>query len=196
MGSYYYLTAQLPFLIYEQKPPMSSSSFKALAGSLMLEEDAVFLDVILLDTKPRGGSDGSYAEPAPLSGCDFIDNWREWERVLRLNLAKHRAIKIKRDVSAFEPPCYPADAASVAVKAVNGELSPLETEIFIDKARWNAIDALAGNNYFDRNIIFAYFLKLLLLERRQLFNVERGFAEYKSLYADIIESAQNAGEHK
>ena len=199
MGSYYYLIAQLPFLIYEQKPPMSSSAFKALAESLILEDDAALMGSLSLEPAPPGaGSDGpSYAVPAALTGCDFIDGWREWERSLRLNLAKHRAIKLKRDsVSTFEPPSFPADAAAVAVKAVTGEWSPLEAEIFLDRARWNAIEILAGNDYFDRNNVFAYFLKLMLLERRQSFNAETGFAEYKSLYASIIDSAQNAGEPK
>jgi hypothetical protein len=182
--------AQLPFLIYEQRPPMSSAAFKALAESLMEGDDAVLLSNIRLD--PGAGDEGAH-----LTGCNFIDNWCTWERTLRLNLERNRAIKIKRDsLSMAEPPFYPADAAAVAQKAVNSESSPLDTEIFIDKARWSAIDNLAGNDYFDRNNVYAYLLKLMLIERRLLFNVERGFAEYKSLYASIIESAQNAGEHK
>jgi len=47
------------------------------------------------------------------------------------------------------------------------------------------------------NNIYAYYLKLLLLERRQSFNTEKGFAEYKTLYAEILESAQKSpGETK
>ena len=197
MGSYYYLMAQLPYLTYEQKPPMSCEAFKALSQSLMTEEDVPFLDCVSLDPDPSNINERpSYSEPAVPTGCDFIDNWREWERALRLNLSKHRAVKIKRDSTAFEPPSFPADAATVALRAVNSELSPLESEIFIDKARWNVIDNLAGRDYFDRNNVYAYLLKLMLLERRQLFNSENGFTEYKSLYASIIESAHNAGEHK
>ena len=198
MGSYYYLIAQLPFLTYEQKPPMSSAAFKALSESMMLEDDAAIIGHLSLDPAPAGSEGLSYAEPALPTGCGFIDGWREWERSLRLNLAKHRSIKIKREnVLTFEPPFYPADAAAAALKAVTGDFSPLEAEIFLDRARWNAIENLAGNDFFDRNNIYAYFLKLMLLERRQEFNVEKGFAEYKSLYASIIDSAQNTvGEPK
>ena len=198
MGSYYYLMAQLPFLIYEQKPPMTSGAFKDLALSILTEEDAVFMDQLAIDPAPDTAADVSaYAQKAPSTGCGFIDEWREWERSFRLNLAKHRAVKTKREsTGALEPPPYPQDAAAAAVRAVNGENSPLEGEIIIDKARWNAIDALAGIDYFDRNNVYAYFLKLVLLERRHLFNVDNGMNEYKSLYAEIIESAHSLGEPK
>ncbi len=146
-----------------------------------------------LDPNPEGKTIPSYAEPTPSTGCDFIDSWREWERSLRLNLAKNRAAKLKRDnLSAAEPPFYPVEAVAAAVKAVNAEISPLEGEYLIDKARWNAIETLAGTNYFDRNSVYAYFLKLMLIERRMSFNTERGFTEYKSLYASIIESEHNS----
>ncbi len=193
MASYYYLMAQLPYLIYEQKPPISSAGFKALAETQLIEEDAALLNCLSIDPDPEGKTIPSYAELTPSTGCEFIDSWREWERSLRLNLAKNRASKLKRDnvSSSSEPPFYPVEAVAAALRAVNTDISPLEGEFLIDKARWNAIDMLAGNNYFDRNSVYAYLLKLMLIERRMSFNTERGFTEYKSLYASIIES-----EHK
>ena len=196
MGSYYYLMAQLPFLIYEQKPPMSSSAFKALVEPLLTESDVALMKCLSIDPDPdSAGKEGpSYMESLPSTGCGFIDEWREWERSFRLNLSKHRAVKVRRDnVAVAEPSPYPQDAAAAAARAVTGESSPLEAEIQIDKARWNAIDSFAGIDYFGINNIYAYFLKLLLLERRQAFNVETGFSEYKSLYSEIIENSQNSG---
>jgi hypothetical protein len=55
---------------------------------------------------------------------------------------------------------------------------------------------LAGIDYFSKNVVFAYFLKLLLLERQQLFDTEKGFTEYKSLYVSIMENTQHVGEPK
>jgi hypothetical protein len=179
---------------------MSSSAFKELAKSLLDETDAALMELIDLDPQPlKGGDEGpSYADNAPASGSDFIDRWREWERTLRLNLARHRSIKTKRDNSApVEPPVFPADAAAAAVKAVVAVDSPLEGEILIDKARWNAIEVLQGGDYFGRNTIFAYLLKLILLERRASFKTDVGFAEYKSLYASILDRVhESAGESK
>jgi hypothetical protein len=184
---------------------MTSAAFKSLAVSLMDEGDAALMDQLYLDPDPAHAgatpfqsSEGpSYVDRAPSTGCAFIDEWRDWERSFRLNAQKHRLIKTKREnTGVAEPPVFPTDAAAAAVKAVVGTDSPLEGEIIIDKARWNAIDVLVGNDYFDRNTIFAYYLKLVLLERRDSFKTEEGFAEYKSLYASILESAHPVGETK
>ena len=192
MGQYYYLVPQLPYLVFGQTPPMSPEAFREMALPLMDEEDAVLLDTLGLGLKPPIGD----AAGVP-SGSDFIDRWREWERILRLNLVKHRAGKLKREAPSSEPPVIPSDAVSAAVKAM--QESPLEGEIIIDKARWNAIDTLLeGSGLFDRNVVFAYMLKLIILNRQALFQTERGFSEYKSLYASILEQSGNlsAGESK
>jgi hypothetical protein len=180
---------------------MSSAAFRDLARPLLSKADGVLLDLLDIDPQPpKNGDDGpSYADNAPASGSDFIDRWREWERSLRLNLARHRAGRTKRENGApVEPPAFPADAVTAVKTAVAAE-SPLEGETALDKARWNAIDVLQGSDYFDRNTIYAYLLKLKILERSALFKAEEGFAEYKSLYASILESAQSgespAGEH-
>jgi hypothetical protein len=178
---------------------MSSSAFKDLAKSLLNPSDAVLLELCGLD--PAGkkeGPDGegpAYADNAPSSGCGFIDHWREWERTLRLNLARYRAQRLKREGGApVEPPIHPADAVAAALKAAVAVESPLEAELVLDKARWDAIEYLQGINYFDRNTIYAYLLKLLLLERRAAFQVEEGFLEYKSLYASILDRVQSGAE--
>jgi len=197
VGSYYYLVSQLPYLMYGQTPPMSPEAFRELATPLLEKQDAALLDTIALDPLPLGSGEASYAEKVPSCGSEFIDNWREWERILRLNLAKLRFIKTKREgVFPVEPPGSPPAAVSAAAKALNE--APIEGETVIDKARWDAIDSLQGTDYFDRNTIFAYMLKLLILERQASFNVEKGFAEYKSLYASILEQSGtlSAGDYK
>ena len=204
MGAYYYLVSQLPSLVYGQKPPMLPETFKDLAKSLLKAEDAALLDMVSLDPAPSeySGTQGapasssiSYADQAPSSGSDFIDAWREWERALRLNLARQRAVKVKREGAALaEPPVIPADAATAAHGAITAVDSPLEADIFLDKARWSAIEALQGTDYFDRNTVFAYLLKLLILQRRDSMHTETGFSEYKSLYASIMSGIAVGGD--
>jgi len=189
VGQYYYLVPQLPYLVFGQAPPMSPEAFRALALTLLDAEDAALLDTLGLGLIPPRDEISS--------GSDFIDKWREWERILRLNLVKLRAGKLKREAPASDPPVLPSDAASAAAKAV--QETPLEGEIIIDKARWHAIDTLLeGSGPFDRNAVFAYMLKLIILNRQALFQAERGFSEYKSLYASILEQSGKltAGESK
>jgi hypothetical protein len=187
--------AQLPYIIYEQKPPMSSESFRELALSFLSKEDAAILSSIPHSIYYTDNDEELEKTGMNATGCAFVDKWREWERTLRLNMARERANKLKRPKASEEPPVVPADAAYTAIKAVVGDGSPLKKEISLDKDRWTAIEILAGNDYFHRNSVFAYYLKLMLLERRQLFNAETGFTEYKSIYAKIIENSQYSTEY-
>jgi hypothetical protein len=184
--AYYYLVAQLPSLIYGQPAPMSSKHFRELAEQALSPEDAAFLGCFTLNP---------FADPpagvAPKGAPSFLEQWREYEKALRLNLARYRAARIKREVPS-EVPEYPADAAAAA-KAAAAMDSPLEAEIFLDEERWRAIGLFQGLNYFDRNFVYAYLLKLLLLERRSCFRTEEGFVEYKGLYAAVMEAAGSGG---
>ena len=184
MGSYYYLGAQLPYLVYGQNPPMSSSAFKAMAWEHMSSGDAELLDFCTLDPDPPKDTSGATKEGAR-TRSDFINSWKEWERVLRLNLAKSRALKLKRD--AVDAPDAPVDAAIAAKNAMTME-SPLEAEVFLDKARWDAIDSFQGISVFSESAIYAYLLKLLIMERRMVFDTDEGYNEYKGLYAAILGS--------
>jgi hypothetical protein len=194
VGSYYYLAAQLPYLIYGQAVPMSSATFRELARSALNVQDAAVLDCCTLDPDPAGeGKTGlAYAEMAPPVSSEFINRWREWERALRLNLARSRAQKVKREgLQAADAPEHPAGAAGAAKTALTLE-SPLEAELFLDKARWDAIEELQGIGAFSENAMYAYLLKLLLMERRAAFRAEEGFSEYKGLYTAILERAAGA----
>ena len=201
MGSYYYLAAQLPYLVYGQGAPMSSAAFKDLARDKMSSADAAVLDFCTLDPEPlaaeaAASAGPTYAERPPRTPSEFVNRWKEWERALRLNLARNRAQKLKRGESSgrdaanvADAPDYPADAAAVAKNAQTIE-SPLEAEIFLDKARWDAIENFQGISTFSENAIYAYLLKLLLMERRVAFKTEEGFTEYKALYAAILGEAK------
>jgi len=172
---------------------MSSAEFRDLARSLLNSHDRALFEMVDLDPggKEQSASGPSYAENAPKSGCPFIDKWREWERTLRLNLAKQRAGKTKHEASMpLEPPVLPVEATQAVTRAVTASESPLEAEYVLDKARWDAIESLQGIEYFHRNTIFAYLLKLLILERHAMFNVDKGYAEYNSLYDSILGNVQ------
>jgi hypothetical protein len=158
---------------------MRSSAFVELCKTKLSSADAKLLDWCVLD--PADGGDVN---------VPFIDAWRSWERTLRLQLARFRKERLKREGAGIEPPEYPADAVSAAKAAVGIE-SPLEAELFLDEARWRAIEAFQGIDYFNANVIYAYLLKLRLLERKALFKAEEGFNEYKALYTAIAESSGN-----
>lgn len=169
---------------------MTSPSLRELCRELMTTADAALLDLCVLDpfavtaTNSGEGEAAVSADSSPL-----ISGWLEWERSLRLALAKIRGQKLKRDISQLaEPPADALDAIAVAKAAVAID-SPLEAELFLDRARWDAVEQLQTRNYFDRDTVYGYMFKLLLLERKALFRVEEGFAEYKAIYASVMEAA-------
>jgi hypothetical protein len=163
---------------------MSSGAFKALVRDLADPADAALLEFCVLD--PALAGDGAVPQA-------FIRGWLEWERALRLNLARQRAQKLKRDFP-LEPPDDPLDAAAAAKAALALE-SPLEAELYLDRARWDAVTALEGFEYFSRNRVYAYLLKLLLLERHDLFKTEEGYAEYNNIYASIMNAASRGAAY-
>jgi hypothetical protein len=171
---------------------MSSEAFRDLCKGALSDADLAVLNLCTLDPDAEGGLSG--AESSGLRSSAFINDWRNWERSLRLNLARYRAQRLRRERgAALDPPDYPADAAAAAKAAVAMD-SPLEAEIFLGKARWDAIELFQGIDYFSNNTLFAYLLKLRLLERRALFKAEEGFAEYTGLYASIKEQPENASK--
>jgi hypothetical protein len=181
VGSYYFLAAQLPYLIYGQAAPMKSDDFLKMAQKSLNSRDASALGLCVLN--PPGG---------PKTPHGFINSWCEWERALRLNLARNRAQKLKRD-GAPDAPEHPADAAAAA-KAAFAMDSPLDAEIFLGEVRWKAIENFQGLSLFNENAIYAYLLKLRLCERRQAFKTEEGFLEYKTLYDSILKASKPGGE--
>ena len=192
MSQYYYLAAQLPGLTYGQNVPMTSVAFAELAREHLAASDAEELERCTLALELPPTDNAAFSSSNEESGAakeaksQFVRKWKEWERTLRLNLARNRAKKLKREDGGFAWTAdYPFDAAAAARAACAME-SPLEAEIFLDKARWDTIESLQGLDIFSMDSILAYKLKLLLMERRMSFNTEEGYTEYKGLYAAIL----------
>jgi hypothetical protein len=170
---------------------MSSEHFRGLCRAGLSADDARLLPFCTLDPFKISGDADPKAVPVAASQT-FIRQWSEWEKALRFNLARARAARIKRD-NPPEAPDYPQDAVAAAKTASTMD-SPLEAEIFLDGARWKAIENFQGLGYFEINTVYAYLLKLLLMERRSAFRTEEGFTEYKGLYASIVEAASTSTE--
>ena len=175
--NYYYFIATLPSISYGDKPPVSSDAFRELCNALLHPDDAALLKYCYYDPK-------LVVETVQPTGSAFIDLLMLRERVLILNLAFIRAAKLKRP-SPEDPP-HDVPRAEARGKTAFEMEDPLEATIYIDEGRWGALDDMVGLNTFGVNNIFAYFLKLQLMERRQLFDAERGSGNYRKLYDSIL----------
>ena len=175
--NYYYFVATFPSISYGDKPPVSSEEFREQCRSLLHPEDAALLPYCYYDPKLA-------VETVQPTGSDFIDLLMLRERVLVLNLAFIRAAKLKRP-SPEDPP-HDVPRAEARGKTAFEMDDPLEATIYIDEGRWGALDDMVGLDLFGVNNVFAYLMKLQLLERRQRFEVEKGSAAYRELYDTIL----------
>lgn len=177
MSAYYYVAASLPLLLdADQKPPMASSELLEFCRRFL--SDADFDDLSGCDLNPEESRGGG-----------FSDRYREWERSLRNHLLTLRAQEQGVEDEPFRresPPVF--GTRRIAQEAMNCS-TPLEAEIYLDNERWSYVDDLANGHFFDMEFLQGYRLKLLLQERRSLFEEEKGFAAYKQIYSRVLEAS-------
>ena len=184
MSAYYYFVASLIHVNYGDKPPISSEDFRVQCNNLLSTKDAALIRYCYFDPKLA-------VETVHPTGSDFIDMLMLRERVLNLNLAFLRAARLRRS-SPGDPP-HDVPRAEALAKAVIEIDDPLEAALTIDRARWGALDEMVGYDNFSVNTIFAYLMKLQLLERKERFDAEKGAAEHRRLYDTILKEYNSKG---
>lgn len=180
MTNYYYAMAQLPAIVNGTMPALSYRKFLSLMEGVVGKRDYKLLQNLSLtpciDNKK--------------TGVAFLDRWGEYERSLRLALAKVRAEKLNWSLTREQQERFNGDEALDSKKIAREAIAiddPMQAESFLTKARVGAAQALRGGNGFNRDALFSYAISLLLLERQYGFNVETGQTEYKAIYDKILE---------
>ena len=175
--AYYYLVSQLPNISTTEGKanlPLNGKSFIELAGRFISEDEKITLNGLSLVPPKELTSTGSV----------FLDTWYEKERNLRFALAQIRAQKMKKDSIPLPPGCT-ADIVNIARTAV-GMDSPLSAEQFLFEYRIKLLDEIRPMDNFSIDAVYAYGLKLMLVERMRKFNVENGKASYHEIYDNIL----------
>lgn len=175
--AYYYLVSQLPNISTAESKtslPLSSEQFYELAGRFINEKEKSVLEKLSLIPPMT-------LEP---TGSSFLDVWYEKERNLRCALAQIRAQKLHKDSVPLPPGCT-ADIVSAARTAV-GMDSPLSAEQFLYDYRLHLLDDLRPLDGFSIDAVYAYGLKLMLVERMRKFEVENGKTSYHKIYDTIL----------
>ena len=178
MGSLYYLVSQLPALeSYEGRGqlPITEKSFKELCSRFLSEKDIKNLEKLSLEPSKSEESTGS----------QFLDKWNEKERALRFALAQVRALRMKKEAEMLPGSCT-ADIVQAARTAV-GMDSPLSAEQFLYEYRLRLLDDLRPLDGFSIDAVYAYGLRLMLVERMRKFEVENGKASYHKIYDTILD---------
>ncbi len=182
MSSYYFTVSSLPYLRFEDPPPLSLEGFYALCAPWL---DSPDYRLVL------NASLSSLSDTAPT--CSVLQRWRQWEINLRDELVKIRAQKLGMDAFEFIiPSAFTMGAAELAAEA-SGMINPLEAERFIDRARWSFLEELEVGHYFDVERLVVYVLKLQLLGRIALHGRERGRERFEQIF-EKLKDQFNSGE--
>lgn len=175
--SYYYLVSQLPNISSAEGKsnlPLNTDSFKELCCRFVNENEKQYIKDLSLVPPVDGGKTGSV----------FLDNWYEKERNLRFALAQIRAQKMKKDACVLPPGCT-ADIISAARTAV-GMDSPYSAEQFLFDYRLRLLDDIRPLDSFSIDAVYAYGLRLMLIERMRKFDTENGKNSYHKIYDSIL----------
>ncbi|NLO24125.1 MAG: DUF2764 family protein [Fibrobacter sp.] len=160
MSNAVYFVSSLPMIQFKDAPPMSVEEFKRQCETNLNDFELGAIEA-LLDGK-------DYPEP-------FVSAFYSHETQLKNIAARARATEWDSDIRIMD---RPFDGYNVAyAKMVNDALvkaNPLEMEEALEEARFYLADELSGVGSFTMAHVYAYALKLKILERLSKLNQEAG----------------------
>lgn len=132
-------------LHFGMRPPFSYSDFLEECANKLSPDD---MDLLKEDKAP------------------LLKKWNIFDTSLRNELVRTRALKRGKDPGRYLRGSVGIDPfiAPLAHWTVNQD-SPMETEMHLDKIRWEKIEEIKIGHYFDMEYIAAYGLQLRILER-------------------------------
>ncbi len=176
MAAYYYISATLPLLHSpDQAPPIQSAELLDIGKRFMSERE--FTEFAGCTISPEGSGSGRVAV-----------NYRLWERSLRNELVKLRAVDQGLEADGFFREADSVYGTQEIAAAAMKKATPLEAEIYLIDQRWTKIEEMTSGHFFDMEFLCGYRLKLLLLERRLLFDDKKGSAAYLEIHNCVLET--------
>jgi hypothetical protein len=118
--------------------------------------------------------------------CRTLDLWRSWEITLRNELLRLRAKNLGRDVQISAVDAAVALGPQGIAREAFSQESPLQAEDTLNRARWRYLDELESGHFFDIDKILIYALRLQILQRKALFDEQKGREMFDKVYTEII----------
>ena len=161
---YYYLCASMSMLSFGTKPPQSNEDFIACCREHLTDSDLEALEKAVLSPQPDIRRSQT-----------VLKNWNDFEVSLRNEIVISRAKKMRKDSADYIRGGYVHEPrlAAIITEAV-GERIPLEVEKRIDLARWDRLEEIGREHYFDLSFLIVYYLKLQLVNKWYNIVTEKG----------------------
>jgi len=162
--SYYYLCASMPMLTFGTKPPMSDEDFIACCSEHLRDSDLRVLKKSVLAPESDIGRSQT-----------VLKSWNDFEVSLRNEIVISRAKNMRKDSADYIRGEYVHESrlAALITEAV-GERTPLEVEKRMDLARWDKLEDIGREHYFDLSFLIVYYLKLQLVNKWYNIVTEKG----------------------
>ncbi len=168
---YYYLVASLPMLEFGMKMPFSYSDFLSCCQEQLSASDMEIIKRVNI-FPPEDTQDSSLT----------LREWKRFDTALRNELAKSRAHKRGKDpIQYIREEEYLEPFIFHFIQYVVNEDSPLEAESSLDRLRWEKIEELKKDHYFDIDCLITYALQLRILERWSRINSGGGMEVLQGL---------------
>jgi hypothetical protein len=174
LAQYYYLVASLPMLFFDSERPLELEAFLELCAEHLSRGDYRMVETASISLLER-------RRPS----CAVLERWRTWETALRNELVRLRA-----KVRGADPERHLRESGDIV--AVTGiargafaQELPLAAELSLDRARWDYLDELEEGHFFDVEKVVVYHLRLQVLHRRALFQVETGTGAFGAVYEKV-----------
>lgn len=185
MSQYFYAVSTLPMLSFDQEQPAAPAEFLDMCRGHLDPPDFELLTRALLVPSGEPTEVGLEFDPL-LDGEEVVASWLNWESRLRDELVRLRGQRLEVEGSRYLSEAgYVTGVYDVAREAI-AAASPLAAEEILDRARWRYLDELEAGHFFDVARLVVYYLRLQIIERRQLLRRERGEKRFAGLYAAVM----------
>jgi hypothetical protein len=163
MDRYYYIASQLPFLQLTGESEYNQEKFFAEAKKWLSSKDYQQLKAADVNNTKEA-----------LSDFRIVRQYKEFEKSLRKELTAWR--KAKQEGYEHKTTLVPQNILK--------ESNPLEIEVKLLQLRWDYLEELGLDHYFDMEFLLLYNYKLQLLKRIKSFDKDRGMEKYKQ-YTEV-----------
>lgn len=166
MASYYYLISSLPSLRTDAPMPMTYEAFLAQSKASVSADVYGILEKLTLSS-----------DKGPL-----LRQWGTWYRAMQRELNRRRREKLGKP---FDRTVEADRVTRDMIDRVMAASDPLAAEKIMLDAQFEYLDSLVAMHYFDDYVLYGYAVKLKLLERRDVFEKEKGSAEFERLFDGV-----------
>ncbi|WP_024655689.1 DUF2764 family protein [Borrelia hispanica] len=161
LSSYYYIISSLPYLDLKVGKVWSISEFFDNVEIVLSSEDFLFIKDL---SEFRFNKESS----------KVTKRFFEFEEIIRYTLSVIRAEKLGFEKDIYLESPYFSNYYLGVLKPLCLKENPFEVELGIDILKWQFLTELEVGNEFNFEKLIIYFLKLMLISRRNLFREEIG----------------------